>query len=278
MSSFHGLDFVFDGIPSHTFDLKIVNFDDSGVTNGVGSTDVEIITQSILRKTRPYYLGRIQTPVLEFQITFASPKIINAMDRDLISRWLFGRKGYKKLEILQDDLNSAYYMCFLTSPEVVNIGNLTYAFTCTVTCDSPFAYKPEKVISGSMPVPQQELVNRDITIYNDSSEDDYLYPSVYFLSSQSYQSTFTVRNNTDGGREFKFFDVNPLTIVNVNNELRIMSNQQEGGAPPLGEPYWVISYFNKNWLRLLRGKNILRISTNVREYSITYSERSKIGG
>ena len=138
---------MFDNIPSQQFGLKIINFDSSGVESGVGSSNVNILTQQVLRKAKPYYLGRIQDEVLEFPLSFASENPIDGRDRNIISKWLFGRSEYKPLTIIQDDLNGAWFNCFLTDPEPVYIGNVTYGFKCKVVCDSPFAYSPLKTIT-----------------------------------------------------------------------------------------------------------------------------------
>src|SRR5512135_1530295 len=101
MASFYAYDFMYDDIPSQRFDLKIVTFEDGGLFSGVGSANVNILSQRVLRKSKIYYLGRTQEPVLEFPLTFASYKPITALDRNKISDWLFGRNGYKKLYIMQ---------------------------------------------------------------------------------------------------------------------------------------------------------------------------------
>jgi len=275
MSNFYAFDFIFDDIPSQTFDIKIMSLDSGGVVSGVGSSDVNIITQRVLRKSKPYYLGRTQEPVLEFPLMFGSPNEIDAIDRDIISKWLFGRKGYKKLYILQDDMQGLYFNCFMTKPEPIYIGNLNYAFKCSVTCDSPWAYGEEKIFT-------QELNNESsefgyFEIYNASSEDDYLYPTVTIrcgLQTEvdmflGYLSTY---NQSDNNRNSKIIDMYKGDTIIINNDLQIITNTTLGG-------YKYITNFNKRWWRLRPGLNKYKFTAKyLNSFEFKYTERFKIGG
>lgn len=263
MASFNAYDFVYDGIPSHTFDLKIITFDDGGLFSGVGSSNVDILTQRVLRKSKLYYLGRIQQPVLEFPFTFGTAHELSGMDRDLISAWLFGRSGYKKLEVLQDDLNSAWFNCFMTEPEPQYIGGINYAFKCNVVCDSPFAYSPTKtIVTGSF-----AGESYDFSIYNHSSDDDYLYPVVEFTLSGA--NNFSLTNLTDNNRVFTFTGLLSTETITVDNDIQTVVT--DSGINRL-------SKFNKNWFRLVPKINNLRVTSSISNLEITYNERIKIGG
>ena len=266
MASFYASDFEFDGISSHTYNLQIYNFGDSSLFKGKGSSDVEIISQRVLRKSKPYFLGRTEEPVLSFPLTFGSEDLISGMDRDVISDWLFGRDGYKKLYILEDDLGGAYFNCFLTNPKPIYIGNTNFAFTCTVICDSPYAYSPLKTTSGSFL--DGTTTNISFDIYNYSSEDNYLYPDITF-STNDIGDSFSLVNETDSDRDFLFSGINPNEEIVVNNDLQIITS--DTGSLRL-------SYFNKNWLRLLPKKNSFVLSGGIGSYEITFTERLKIGG
>jgi hypothetical protein len=271
MASFYAYDFEYDGIPSARFDLKIVTFEDGGLMSGIGSANVSVLSQRVLRKSKPYYLGRTQEPVLEFPLTFASPNTISGLDRDLISAWLFGRAEYHKLYILQDDLNGAYFNCMFKDPEPQYVGNMNYAFTCTVSCDSPFAYGPEKTVSGSL-----VGTNRDIEIYNSSSEDEYLYPTVHFIMNQTGPSTptmaFSIINHSDNEREFAFVDIPFISSfeVTMDNDMQIITSDTTG----------LLTYFNNKWLRLVPKINYITFYSpgTVNLFEVKYTERFKIGG
>lgn len=267
MASFYTYDFEFDGIPSARWDLRIIDLDNSGIFGGVGSSNINILSQKVLRKSRPYYLGRTQEPVLEFPLTFGTSKPISAMDRDMISAWLFGRSEYKKLYVLQDDLNGAYFNCMLKDPEPKYIGNLNYAFSCTVSCDSPFAYGRENIISGSALSAEYKFLE----IYNSSSEDEYLYPEVRFTIDSGTDLSFYITNYSDNERIFAFEDIPTAPVdVTVNNDMQIITSDTTG----------LLTYFNNYWFRLVpKINNILIYSPQeISLYEIRYTERFKIGG
>lgn len=265
MAQFTAFDFEYSGIPSARFDLKIVDLDGAGIFNGVGSSNVNVLSQRVLRKSRPYFLGRTQEPILEFPLTFATQRPISGLDRDLISAWLFGRAQYHKLYILQDDLNGAYFNCMLKDPEPQYIGNLNYAFTCTVSCDSPFAYGPEKTISRSVAAE----TTLPLEIYNSSSEDEYLYPVVHFILNGG--GSLSITNYSDNERAFSFTDIPYLSIeATIDNDMQTITSDTTG----------LLTYFNNYWFRLVPKINLVTVysSETIELFEIKYTERFKIGG
>jgi len=270
MSQFYGFDFIFDNIPSKTYDLKIITFEDGSLFDGVGSSNIKVISQKVLRKSKPYYLGRTQEPVLEFSLMFGSPKIITAMDRNNISRWLFGRASYKKLQILQDDMINAYFNCFLKEPKPLYICGTNYAFECTVLCDSHFAYSYPKVTSGSFA--ETGIHEQTFYVYNDSAEDEYLYPKLTLKTNLS-GSSIDITNVTDGNRVTSFgteaYPLSQSETVELDNDLQILSSSTGLRRMPS---------FNKVWFRLLPGKNQINIKGGIDNYKIEFNERLKIGG
>ncbi len=141
--AYYASNFMFDDIPSERFGLIIVS-DDSGESSTNASNNVNLITQEIFRRPKPYFYGVQQTPVLEFPIKFMTTEYeITASDSSIIQQWLFGQMNYKELRILQPDMQDIYYMCFLTDPQIIRIGNIVRGYSCTVKCDSPFAYGEE---------------------------------------------------------------------------------------------------------------------------------------
>lgn len=274
MSNFYAYDFIFDNIPSQTFDIKIMSLDSEGVIGGVGSSDVNIITQRVLRKSKPYYLGRTQEPVLEFPLMFGSPNEIDAIDRDIISKWLFGRKGYKKLYILQDDLQGLYFNCFLTKPEPIYIGNINYAFQCTVVCDSPWAYgEPRKYEITPSDVQEQN----HFYFYNASSEDDYIYPKVTIwtdgTSDMENYRLLRFQNLSESNRNTRYRKLLETDIIEINNDLQTIKSNYYSSSNSY------MQYFNKNWLRLLPGRNhFVWQAVCIEKFEVYYIERFKVGG
>ena len=266
MANFFALDFEFDGMASQAYNLSIIDLDGGGIFSGVGSPDVTIHSQKVYRQDKEFFLGRSVDNKLEFQLTFGSKDEISGVDRSIISRWLFGRSGYKKLRIIQDDLNGAWFNCFLTRPEPVYIGNLNYAFKTTVVCDSPFAYSPlrttSRVFAGN------SVITYDFSIYNSSTNDDFLYPTVSF-GLNNVGSSFSLTNLDDSNRNFLFSGLTAYESVIVDNSLKTII--ASSNLNRLGN-------FNKQWARLVPGANHFHVDSGIGNFSITYYERMSIGG
>jgi hypothetical protein len=265
MSNFFGLDFVFNSIPSQMYGLKIVNFDSGGLYGGAGSSNVTLYTQTVLRREKSYYLGRSQNEPLQFPLTFASSCAITGMERSAISNWLFGETNYRKLMIIQDDLNGAWFNCFLTRPVPYYIGNVNYGFTTTVVCDSPFAYSPLKTLTRTYE--GNNVITDDITIYNGSANHDYLYPNVSF-ELNTVGNSFSIINYDDDDRNFLFTGLLPEEEISINGDTQAVVSST--GLKRLNN-------FNKNWLRLVPKVNRLRVESGIGTFTITYYERIKIG-
>lgn len=274
MANFYSFDFEFDSIASQNFGLKIVNFDDSGLYSGVGSSDPTIHTQKVLRQDKVYDLGVSQDQILSFPLIFASESPISGEDRNIISNWLFGRSSRKKLKIIQDDLNGAWFNVFLTKPEPYYIGNVNYGFKCVVQCDSAFAYSPQKTTTRTYF--GNNVIVDNIVIYNASANDDYLYPDVSF-ELNAVGNSFEIINNDDVdmssgsavARSFYFSGLQANEIITIGGDTKTIVSST--GLHRL-------SNFNKKWFRLVPRTNHLHIESGIGTFTINYFERVKIGG
>ena len=273
MAQFYSYDFEFDNLPSQNFGLKIVNFDAGGLYSGVGSSDPTIHTQKVLRQDKVYDLGVSQDQVLSFPLIFASENPISGEDRNIISNWLFGRSSRKVLKIIQDDLNGAWFNVFLTKPEPYYIGNINYGFKCVVQCDSAFAYSPQKTVTKTYT--GNNVITDNIVIYNNSSNDDYLYPNISF-SLNAVGNSFSIKNYDDVDissgspvvRDFFFSGLQANETVNINGDTKTIVSST--GLRRLAN-------FNKKWFRLLPRANHLYIESGIGTFTIQYFERAKIG-
>jgi hypothetical protein len=137
---FFGFDFLLDTISSTDYGIYISGIRDSGVIESPFGSGITPITKKLLRNPTEYIYGFEQTPVLEFDISITSPDPIPGSMRDIIGSWLFGKQEYRKLRIIQNDLQDVYFNCLITSGTGIYVGNLCYGWRCHVKNDSPFAY------------------------------------------------------------------------------------------------------------------------------------------
>ena len=99
-------------------------------------------------------------------------------------------------------------------------------------------------------------VEQTIDITNNSDIiDDYVYPLVYFKSiPMENGNSISITNMTDNPqRHFIFNNLQDNEEITVDNELKYISSNFEGSK---------LSAFNKNWLRLRKGVNLLKVYIN----------------
>ena len=250
--AFYGDVFIFDDIPCTEFGLMIYSFgsnsqSDTAFKNGSLSED------RIATRHDALTYGLVQNDSLEYTLIFgANPDSIDAyshIDRyevEAIASWLTGHSTRKWLTIVQQDMGVFRYKCFISDMTLITYGDLPWAFSCKVNCDSPFAYTaPEefeyKVTDGEM------VVN----LFNRSSRHGYYYPKMEITMDAGDE--LSIINASDNNREFKFKEVSyskPLTIA-MDNQNQIITNDLD------------LNFYKHldgmKFMRLVRGDNILRI-------------------
>jgi hypothetical protein len=241
---FYGIRFIYDGVPSEQFGLYVANFD-SGMMTSPAGTDIELVTDIVRRKAKPYFYGVQQKPVLTFPITIVSEDIVDAYGRNAIFKWLFGRQEYKWLQIEQSDLEGMWFRCLLTAPQKVDIGNFTYGIKCTVTCDAPWGWSDEFNNVYSL------TTNTTAISYNNLTDaDDYLYPKTAFTLDISATS-LSITNASDSGRVFSFTGLTGGETIAVDNDLGTIISSTSLNR---------LSHFNLKYFRLVPGINSLSVA------------------
>lgn len=263
--SFWGSTFVFDGVPSETHSLYIAS-PDGGDVDVTGASDVELYTEKVFRKPRVYLLGVEQSPVLSFEVSFNSPREITSVDQGIIQAWLFGHSQYKKLQIVQSDIQEVYYNCFLRNPRIHKVGNIVRGFKATVECDAPWGWTFEK--TKTYTYSSGGSINSDIVFNNISNDNGYLYPSVSFTMN-TFGGDFSITNSSDNSRIFTFSELSASETITVDNERNVITSS-------LGLNR--LSNFNKKWFRMIRGINLINFSGDITSVSLTYQFAKKVSG
>lgn len=265
---FFGCEFIFDGIPSRNYDLRILNFGSGNSGENAGS-ETDVIQKEILRRPVPYYYGRTINKNLEFDFTIGSGDAISADMRSAIYRWLIGRSGYKPLRIVQPDMTGLNFNVMFTESQSEYIGNINYGMTLHAYCDSPWAYSND--YTKTLTYSGSALVNQNFTIMNTSDNDDYLYPSIAFTTS-GIGTSFTVTNSSLSTLDTYAMTFNPLQAgetVTVDCDKQIILSSS--GLRRM-------SSFNKWFFRMIPGANLINISGGITSFSMTYKFARKIGG
>lgn len=249
--AFWGSEFIFDGISCREFGMMVYSFD-SNRQDDVDFQAGEIIEDRLPGRYDSLTYGLVQNQALEYTLVFGasvdSPKSKEGIDRydiEAISSWLTGHNKRKKLMILQEDMEPFWYKCFISELKLITYGNIPWAFSCKVSCDSPFAYtlpmKKTFSIKGS------EVVR----MFNRSSYNGYYMPKMEI--SVFGEGGITIENLSDNGRVFQFHDL-PNTssiVISIDNQNQVITNNMDLNLYP---------YFNMKFMRLVRGDNKLKIT------------------
>lgn len=246
--AFHGCHFCFDGIPDFEYGLMI--YDVGGSEEDGKFSSVEIQEDRTTRRYSPLHYGIVQNEPLTFPFTFGAD--IDAIDKhqhldrwemDAIANWLTGHNEYKWLEITQSDMEIIRYKCIITDLKYISYGNIPWAFTCTVTCDSPFAYMHPETMVFNVP----DNIN---TIIECRAAVKYYFPKI--IINMKKGSSFSIINHSDNDRVFKFDDI-PASIkqITIDNENEIITNSSELN---------LYDKFNFNFFRLIKGYNNLEFT------------------
>lgn len=259
MAAFKALDFVFDGRSSKEFGVKIIHIDESGwQKESMGASFKPVMTENMLSTTQGFF-GADTSEVLEFSITIGSLKPLERYEVHKIASWLFARRKPCRLYIGQRDLHGIYYECFLTEPEQVSRGNLPYAFTCTVKCTSPFAWKNEYRVAENISDETQ------ISVINDGADTDGFISPVVTIIPEDGITDIQIENSLDKGRIFEL-DFSDSTTISEIETIRIdCGNKIVKSSKGINR----LECFNKKWLRLKHGENILTLRGNG-AYSLCY--------
>lgn len=241
---FSGLNFVFNGIPSEKFGLKIGFIGNSGVKDSYSGVSQSIEEIKIKRVDKPIFFGTEKSGKISFELLLFSEEEIDTYDRQAIDRWLF-QNEYKYFKIEQEDYNGLFFRCIITQSPKVDVGNVPYMKRITITCDSPYVYTDEytyNITSTSTP--------SSLNITNLSNINGYSYPE--FVITTTTSGNVTIKNNTDS-RTFLLSELNNAETITVNNDIKILSS--DSGIKR-------ISNFNKYWFRFLPDINNITFTGN----------------
>jgi len=279
---FYAANFIYNGIISSEYGLRITS--SSGESSDAGS-DVALFTQEIYRRPRIYLMGVQQSPTLEIPFEINTRYELSATEDSVISNWLFGQMNYKKLQIVQSDMQYVYYNAIFTGKTTVKVGNIIRGYSGIVKCDSPFAWEYAKTITrNSTTVPLRYNVNGYLTddyftINNTSDNADYTYPTITFTMNK-FGGDLSITNSSDNNREFLFTDLSPNEVITVDNDLQTISSSIVGVNRLLNFVHYEldgsISDTSYNWFRYVPKENDLAISGNVISVAFQHQFARKI--
>ncbi len=252
--------FSFDRIPCEQYGLRIFDIDGNDNEAAPFTSTGSLQTDVIPSIGRVFLYGRAYDTPLEFTLVFGidpcmadESDYLDRYDMDAIANWLTDHNTYKWLEIEQADMEMIRYHCVISDLTPIQISWLPWAFTATVTCDSPYAYMfPKKYVFDCTAGD-----STDISIVNLSTLRRLYYPKlrIYKENDETFVSiTNTSVQPDSGGVEMAFNDLPSGAMeINIDNELGTVTTDADG----VSNPY---QYFNFQWLPLAKGRNNLTVS------------------
>jgi len=264
--SFYAANFIYDSIISSEYGLRISSDNSNESSSGA---NVELYTQQIYRRPKVYLLGVQQAPVLTIPIYITVPDQLSSTESSVISKWLFGRMNYKKLQIIQSDMQYVYYNCIFTDPTVERVGNVIRGYHSNIVCDSPFAWEyPKTLTYNYQSLKPQYAIGGSLVINNTSDNADYTYPSVEFTMNNS-GGLLSITNATDGSRVFSFTGLSAGETIAVDNDIQTITSSISGANR-------LSNFVDYKWLRYVPGINTLWILGDITTISFTHQFAKKI--
>ncbi len=242
---FNATYFTYDGVYSGAYGLQIASFN----SDTVEDTSVFAPTLNIAKSARArrfLHNGITYDEAPEYTFSIISQEAISDLQRREMLTWLVGRNDFKKLQMHQPEFEDYYYNCVFTSADLIYVRGRCHGFTVTAKFDSIFAYgRPKKVtVTGNGTAQTVKIFN------NSDIPDDYIYPTVSFTMTE--EGDVTILNTSEIIQAaFKFTGLRNTESIVVDNELKIIESTIGGDR---------LSCFNKNWLRLQHGANVLQIT------------------
>lgn len=241
-------DFIFDGIKSSDMGLYVVSID-GGLHRDTIYGGQSIIEGKVGKKPNPYFLRTEKQPI-EFEVVFSllegkwTPE-----KRFEIAKWLI-HDDYKSFQTV-DDLGKFYYTMVINPWELEYAGDDKGYVRVTFRTDAYHAWSPVYFQTFDL---RNNLTTTNIILENKSNVCKYYYPKVEFtLDGDS--TGITLKNLNDGGREFKFENLNLGETISVNNG----SSGVKAIVSDLAGVYR-LDNFNKKWLRLVYGQNNIQVT------------------
>ena len=275
--AFFGASFIYDNVPSETFDLRIMNFEQSPIELE-SSGKSELITETLPRRNNVYLYGKVQNQPMEFTLTVGSYDSIPARNRNYILRWLLGRNKFLPFQIVQDDMMDTIFNVLFTDTRLQFFDNEQKTFVIHGICDAPWGFTPERTWTQTMT--PGAITSRTFTIYNNGITNGYTDLKYIFSTKGvanagyiSFQNKSDITADFPNGRVVMFNNVMPDKRIEVDTNTQIMTMYYYDSATQS----WVLdtvpplSYMsNRAWIRLVPGNNILVVYGALEYFSVKY--------
>lgn len=246
---FYSPNFSFDGIDNDMMDIVLVTTEKTDILNDIGTTYIENIKSENNRTDNPYYLfdsKGTEPIILEFayvNLKDNSPQVWDEDKLDEIIDWLY--KDSFKPFVSYDNDEITYYL---------KATKIYKKFNCEMKGMLEVEFQPYTSYGYKNFV--KKVICKDeieTKIFNEST-----------TSEEYYEPIIEIMAKSDGDIEMQNLSIiedKPLIVNDIKaNEKIIIDNFTYTVQNELGENKFLS--VNRNWIRLKKKKNILRIKGN----------------
>ncbi len=260
--AFKAYEFTFNGRSCREFGLIMCDFNGADRVGGTHTAGGKPQMETVFLRHSALLRGVEDDEKLSFPLSFGlcpdrieRQQFLDRFEIEEISSWLIGHRGWGWLTIEQNDLAHVRYRCMITDLKEISSGWDTYGFTCTVQCDSHYAYM----------FPQEDQYNCDgelnINFFNRSSMNDPYFPSLVIepLGSRGV----SIVNQSLGGVGPAWGDlayVNGEKLAALPSLVGLKIRMDENGVLTNSEGLNLYPYYNFEMLGLVRGENKLVVT------------------
>lgn len=264
--AFYASNFIYDGIMSSEYGLRITSTSDTDSTAGA---NVNLFTQELYRRPKILLLGVQQSPVLEIPFTINVENELSASEESVVSNWLFGGMNYKKLQVVQPDMQYVYYNCILKDKQTDRVGNIVRGYTGVISCDSPFAWEYPRTVTHTYD-PMGYIADETIEIINTSGNADYTYPTITITMNVFGGDISIINTSESATREFALTGLLPNEVLTVNSDLQTITSTLSTNR--------LVDMENCDytWVRYIKGINNMKVEGNISSISFTHQFAKKI--
>lgn len=256
--------FIADNISSDSYGIMCVQFGSTSGSETVSAGgETELITEKTPRSNKFHIISQeySKPQSFTFQIVNTDGSNIDAAKERSLKKWLCKRGKYFSFQIDDERFNNIILEVNISNPQLIKVVNVV-GMEFTVNCKSSFGYSPTVKKKHDITTNGQHI---KLFIVND--DDDYIYPDIVIKAKEDCNLTIT--NSTEvAHREFV------INNIKANEEITILGSLPDISTSRANHAIW--SDFNKRWLRLIDGTNILTVS-NKCTITISYSEPRKVG-
>lgn len=303
-----GYPFIFNGIPSETYNVSMV-FLDNSYTNRPSGGDKSVVTASIRRNPIKQYLDTEYEDPLKFDIEIVFDEAVDIYELTNVKNWLTASVNYEQLQICVENFERFYYNCIIHLNEDLIYADGYRGVSATVECDAPFAHEFERIQKYTL---DSDISKTNTFVFENYSDDfELMKPILKFHMAKAGNFSINVKhysenkymvvkddiiylNNATHNQCVTYCRLNGFSVAYINRALdynvtTTFDHLNAGDTVYLDNETYIMTVndietediftkFNKKFFRLPRGTNILSVYGVADYMYIVYKNAKRLGG